>query len=155
MLGKLSCAVALVLGMAVGAASAQPAETTRLVLGSARPNPQAGTLTIAGAGFGLLPFVTLDLVPLAVRSATDTEIVATAPVALMPPGDYVLTVSRGAGAGEHGSLDVALHGRAAAGGSSPATRSRRGAEAAAGDSNRRCGRAPPGRGGGRRRRDGR
>ena len=40
----------------------------------------------------------------------------------MPPGDYVLTVSRGAGAGEHASLEVALHGGAAAGGSTPATR---------------------------------
>ena len=88
-----------------------------------RPDTQAGTLTIAGAGFGQFPFVTLDLVPLAVLSATDTEIVASAPISLMPPGDYVLTVSRSAGAGRHASLDVALHGGTAAGGSSPAERS--------------------------------
>ncbi len=123
MSGKVAGAVALALGMVVGTASAQPAGTSPLVLRSARPAPQAGTLTIAGAGFGRTPFVTLDLVPLAVRSATDGEIVAAAPVSLMPPGDYVLTVSRGSGAGEHASLDVALHGGAAAGGSTPATRS--------------------------------
>ena len=127
MVGKLSGAVALsivlVIEMAGGALSAQPAETSPLVLSGARPDAQAGTLTIAGAGFSQFPFVTLDLVPLAVRAATDTEIVATAPISLMPPGDYVLTVSRGSGAGQHASLDVALHGGTAAGGSSPAERS--------------------------------
>ena len=123
MTGKVEGAIALVFGMAVGAASAQPAETSRLALASARPNAQAGTLTIAGTGFGPSPFVTLDLVRLGGRSATDTEIVATAPISLMPPGDYVLTVSRGSGAGEHASLDVALHGGAAAGASTPAERS--------------------------------
>ena len=127
MVGKLSGAIAvaivLVIETAGGALSAQPAETSPLVLFNARPDPQAGTLTIAGAGFGQFPFVTLDLVPLAVRSATETEIVVTAPISLMPPGDYVLTVSRGSGAGQHASLDVALHGGTAAGGSSPAERS--------------------------------
>lgn len=119
----LVMAIALVIGMADGTVSAQPAQTPALVLSDVRPDPQAGTLTIAGAGFGQFPFVTLDLVPLAVRSATDIEIVATAPISLMPPGDYVLTVSRGSGAGQHASLDVALHGGTAAGGSSPAERS--------------------------------
>ena len=127
MVGKLSGAVAVAVGLAVGLAegtvSAQPTGMPPLVLSGARPDPQAGTLTIAGAGFGQFPFVTLDLVPLAVRSATDVAIVATAPIALMPPGDYVLTVSRGSGAGRHASLDVALHGGTAAGGSSPAERS--------------------------------
>ena len=131
MAGKLSgvvaptsaMAVVLVIGMADGTVSAQPAQTPALVLSGVRPDPQAGTLTIAGEGFGQFPFVTLDLVPLAVRSATDIEIVATAPISLMPPGDYVLTVSRGSGVGRHASLDVALHGGTAAGGSSPAERS--------------------------------
>ena len=127
MVGKLSGAVAVAIGLVVGTAggtvSAQPVETSPLVVSGARPDPQAGTLTIAGAGFGQLPFVTLDLVPLAVRSASDTEIVAAAPISLMPPGDYVLTVSRGSVAGRHASLDVALHGGTAAGGSSPAERS--------------------------------
>ena len=131
MAGKISAAVVpsaaltivLAIGMADGMVRAQPAETSPLVLSGTRPDPQAGTLTIAGAGFGPVPFVTLDLVPLAVRSASDTEIVATAPISLMPPGDYVLTVSRGAGAGQHASFDVALHGGTAAGGSSPAERS--------------------------------
>lgn len=121
--GAVAVAVGLVIGTAVSAVSAQPVETSPLVLSGARPDPQAGTLAIAGAGFGQFPFVTLDLVPLAVRSATDTEIVATAPISLMPPGDYVLTVSRGSGLGQHASLDVALHGGTAAGGSSPAERS--------------------------------
>ena len=124
MAGKLSrtfaLAVALTVGpatgMAAGTVFAQPAPDAPLVLTSVRPDPRAGTLTIAGAGFGPVPFVTLDLVPLAVRSASETEIVATAPIALMPPGDYVLTVSRGSGADQHASLDVALHGGAAAGG---------------------------------------
>lgn len=135
MVGKLSGVVAVTLGTAIvlvigtadGTVSAQPAQTSPLVLSSAQPDPQAGTLTIAGAGFGQFPFVTLDLVPLAVRSATDAEIVAAAPVSLMPPGDYVLTVSRGAGVGQHASLDIALHGGTAAGGSSPAERSGMGA----------------------------
>ncbi len=123
MVGKLARAVALALGTTVGVASAQTPDSSPLILTAARPDPQAGTLTITGAGFGRTPFVTLDLVPLAVRSATDTAIAATAPLSLMPPGDYVLTVSRGSGAGEHASLDVPLHGGTAAGGSSPATRS--------------------------------
>ena len=101
MTGKMAGAIALALGMAVGAASAQPAaQTTRvspsLTASSAQPAPQAGTLTIAGTGFGPSPFVTLDLVPTrpSARRPT-TEIVATAPISLMPPGDYVLTVRRG------------------------------------------------------------
>ena len=123
MAGKVAGAVALAIGMAIGAAAAQPAAIAGLVLTAARPDPQAGTLTVTGAGFGPVPFVTLDLVPLAVRSATDTEIVTAAPISLMPPGDYVLTVSRGSAPGEHASLDVALNGGTAAGGSSPAERS--------------------------------
>ena len=123
MLGKIAGTVTLALAMVVGTASAQPARTSPLVATSAQPAPQAGTLTIAGAGFGPTPFVTLDLVPLDIRSATDTEIVATAPISLMPPGDYVLTVSRGSGAGEHTSLDILLHGGAAASGSSDTDRS--------------------------------
>ena len=122
-----AAAIVLAIGWAGDRISAQPAGTSPLVLSSARPDTQAGTLTIAGAGFGQVPFVTLDLVPLAVRSATDIQIVATAPISLMPPGDYVLTVSRGSGTGQHASLDVALHGGAVAGGSSPAERSGLGA----------------------------
>lgn len=123
MAGKVASTVALTLGMAVAAAAAQPAAPVPLVVRSVEAAAQAGTLTIAGAGFGPTPFVTLDLVPLDVRSATDTGIVASAPLALMPPGDYILTVSRGAATGEHASVDVPLHGGAAAGGSLPATRS--------------------------------
>ena len=109
-------ALALAVWTAGAPVSAQPAGTAPLVLTAARPDPGAGTLTITGAGFGRTPFVTLDLVPLAVRSATDTGIVAAAPLALMPPGEYVLTVSRGSDPGSHASLAVALRGGAAAGG---------------------------------------
>lgn len=112
----LAAACALAVWTAGAPVSAQPAGTAPLVLTAARPDPGAGTLTITGAGFGRTPFVTLDLVPLAVRSATDTGIVAAAPLALMPPGEYVLTVSRGPDPGGHASLDVALRGGAAAGG---------------------------------------
>lgn len=126
MIGKLTGAAALALGVGAGAVFAQPDDAAPLVLAAARPDPGTGTLTLTGAGFGRTPFVTLDLVPLAVRSASDVRIVAAAPIALMPPGDYVLTVSRGSEAHEHASLDVALHGGAAAGGSSPAERSGRG-----------------------------
>lgn len=114
---------AVALCLAAAPAFPQPAETSPLVLAEARPDPQGGTLTIAGEGFGATPFVTLDLVPLVVRSATNVEIVANAPLSLMPPGDYILTVSRGSAPGDHASLDVALHGGAAGGGSSPADRS--------------------------------
>ncbi len=127
MRGKLVLLVAVALSMAAATAPQEPAGTPPVVLDRAQPDPQAGTLTIAGAGFGATPFVTLDLVPLVVRSATDVEIVANAPISLMPRGDYILTVSRGSDPGDHASLDIALHGGVAAGGSSPADRSGAGA----------------------------
>ena len=69
-----------------------------------------GTLTIAGSGFGARPFVTLNLIPLTVRAALDTRIVAAAPIGIMPPGSYLLTVSRGTASGDAASLDVPLGG---------------------------------------------
>jgi hypothetical protein len=42
--------------------------------------------------------------------ANDTQIVAAAPINMMPAGTYLLTVSRGASAGESASLDVILGG---------------------------------------------
>lgn len=123
MRGKPVSVFAVTLCMAAAPAFPQPAETSPLVLTEARPDSQGGTLTIAGEGFGATPFVTLDLVPLVVRSATNVEIVANAPLSLMPPGDYILTVSRGSAPGDHASLDVAVHGGVAGGGSSPTDRS--------------------------------
>jgi len=41
-----------------------------------------------GSGFGPLPFVTLNLIPLNVRAALDSRVVAAAPVGIMPPGLY-------------------------------------------------------------------
>jgi protein-disulfide isomerase len=72
------------------------------------PDPASQTLTITGSGFGPRPFVTLNLVPLSVQFALDTRIVATAPIDLMPPGTYLLTVSRGPSPADSGSLDVTL-----------------------------------------------
>ena len=66
------------------------------------------TLTIAGVNFGAAPFVTLDLVPLTLRAAGDTQIVATVPISMIPPGEYLLTVSRGPSPAETGSFQVTL-----------------------------------------------
>ena len=89
---------------------AQP--TSQLVVSDARPDATASTLTISGETFGPRPFVTLDLVPLRIRETSETQIVAAAPVNLMPPGDYLLTVSRGPTPTDHASLDVTLGGGA-------------------------------------------
>jgi len=73
------------------------------------------TLTISGANFGVSagifgtrPFVTLDLVPLDIRTATDTAILASAPSRVIPPGNYLLTVSRGPTPADNASLEVAI-----------------------------------------------
>ena len=123
MRGKPVSVVAAAFVLVAAPAFPQPAETSPLVISGARPDAQGGALTITGTGFGATPFVTLDLIPLIVRSATNVEIVANAPISLMPPGDYILTVSRGSDPGDHASLDIALHGGVDAGGSSPADRS--------------------------------
>lgn len=81
---------------------------------SAVPNAAAGTLTIAGANFGPRPLVTLDLVPVTLQSASDTQVVGSVPVDMMPAARYLLTVSRGSAPGESASLRVALGGAAAA-----------------------------------------
>ena len=66
------------------------------------------SVTITGVNFGPSPFVTLDLVPLTLRSTTDTQIVAAVPVGIMPPGDYLLTVSRGPSPADTGSFQLTL-----------------------------------------------
>jgi protein-disulfide isomerase len=67
-------------------------------------------LTIRGSGFGARPLVTLELLPVNVRFAIDSQIVAAVPVSMMPAGKYVLTVSRGASPAENASMQVTLGG---------------------------------------------
>lgn len=100
------CIVLLVLGLAE-AASAQPAAPA-LTIESATPDSGTGTVTVAGSGFGSRPFVTLDLVPLTLQLALDQRIVATVPVEMIPPGSYLLTVSRGSQPGDTASIDLRI-----------------------------------------------
>ena len=81
-----------------------------MTVSSAAADEGSGTLTIEGSGFGPRPFVTLNLIPLAVRAALDTRVVYSAPIGIMPPGLYFLTVSRGPGSGDTASIDVPLGG---------------------------------------------
>lgn len=131
-------ALACVLGLAtLGArAAAQPRQAPQLVVTGAAPDAGGQTLTIVGANFGGgRPLVTLDLVPVTVRYATEVEIFAAVPVSLMPPGTYLLTVSRGPSEAENGSFQLTLGaGRPKAGEASdpvPATLGASGAEPAA------------------------
>ena len=83
-------------------------EPAPVVLTSAVPDPAAGTITVTGDHFGAAPFVTLDLVPLAIKALEAGRIVVAAPIAMMPAGKYLLTVSFGAAPAESGSLQIAL-----------------------------------------------
>ena len=108
--------LALAFGLGLGASGlpvaaqqlSQQPPAPQLVVTSATPDPGGQTLTITGANFGARPLVTLDLVPVTIRFAIDTQIVAAVPVNDMPAGTYLLTVSRGASAAESGSLQLAL-----------------------------------------------
>ena len=108
----LSVALALAQGGPFDAAGfardAGLAQGGQLAVTSAVPDAGTQSLTITGANFGPGPFVTLDLVPLTLRSATDSRIVAVVPVSVMPPGPYVLTVSRGSAPAETGSFQLIL-----------------------------------------------
>ena len=94
----------------LGLLAALVVQDGQLVVTSAVPDAGSQSVTITGVNFGSSPFVTLDLVPLTLRSATDRQIVAAAPVEVMPPGDYVLTVSRGPSPAETGSFQLILGG---------------------------------------------
>ena len=85
------------------------------------PDEASGTITIKGAGFGARPFVTLNLIPLNVQFALDGQILASAPIRMMPPGTYLLTVSRGPLPSDSASIDVTLGG-AVSSPASPASR---------------------------------
>jgi protein-disulfide isomerase len=90
------------------AAAQQPSAAPQLEIASAVPDASGQTLTIVGNHFGGRPLVTLELIPLGVQYASDTQIVAAAPVAAMPPGKYLLSVSRGPSAAENGSFQLTL-----------------------------------------------
>lgn len=88
-------------------ASAQTPQPA-LVLQQAVPDRTTDTLTIDGAHFGPKPFVTLDLAPLDLRLVLDTRIMAAVPIDAMPPGRYLLTVSRGPESSDRASLEVSI-----------------------------------------------
>src|SRR5439155_12612777 len=71
-------------------------------------DPSGQTLTITGANFGARPLVTLDLLPVTIQFSIDSQIVAAVPVNMMPPGKYLLTVSRGSSPVESASLQITL-----------------------------------------------
>lgn len=130
----LACVIGLVTPGA--RAAAQQPQALQLVVTGAAPDPGGQTLTITGENFVRRPLVTLDLVPVNVRYASDVQIVAAVPVSLMPPGTYLLSVSRGPSAAENGAFQLTLgtgrpKAEAAASDPVPATLGASGAEPAA------------------------
>lgn len=102
-----TCVIGLAALSSRAAAGQPPAPP--LVVSSAVPDPGGQVLTIEGANFGGgRPFVTLDLVPINVRYASEVQIVAAVPVGQMPSGTYLLTVSRGSSALENASFQLTL-----------------------------------------------
>lgn len=97
--------IAAIAGLAQTASTPLPLAVT-----GATPGADGQTVTITGARFGPSPFVTLDLVPLPLRAIGDTQIAAAVPVAAMPPGEYLLTVSRGGGPLDTSSFPLILGG---------------------------------------------
>ena len=97
--------IAAIAGLAQTASTQLPLAVT-----GATPGADGQTVTITGARFGPSPFVTLDLVPLPLRAIGDTQIAAAVPVAAMPPGEYLLTVSRGGGPLDTSSFPLILGG---------------------------------------------
>ena len=87
---------------------AQTPAASPLVIDAAVTDDATGTLTVSGNGFGTRPFVTLDLVPLNLQLSLQQRIVAVVPVGQIPPGSYVLTVTRGPQPGETASMDVRI-----------------------------------------------
>jgi protein-disulfide isomerase len=103
---KQTSVVFLLLVFALAAAPA--AQPPPLTVSSAVPDPSGQTITVTGANFGARPFVTLDLVPVPVQFAVDSQLVASVPVNQMPPGTYLLTVSRGPAATDSASLPLTV-----------------------------------------------
>lgn len=101
--------VALVVGgRPVRTAGVQPPEDPPLQLSSAVPDADGQSLIITGTNFGRRPLVTLELLPVTVRYSLGATLVVAVPVSQMPPGTYLLTVSRGATPAENASLSVTL-----------------------------------------------
>ncbi|HUR34868.1 MAG TPA: thioredoxin domain-containing protein [Vicinamibacterales bacterium] len=96
----------LLLAMAVPALAQQP--PAALTISGAMPDAATGTVTISGSGFGPRPLVTLDLVPLNLQLVLDQRIVAAVPVEMIPPGSYLLTVTRGSQPSDTASYDVRI-----------------------------------------------
>ena len=105
MRGVLCVALLCLVGATGTSAQTPPAP---LVIQSAEPDAAAGRLTIAGSGFGTRPLVTLDLVPLNIQLALDQRIIAVVPVEMIPPGAYLLTVTRGPQVSDAASFDVRI-----------------------------------------------
>lgn len=95
------------------------AQLAPLTIQSAVPDVTAGTVTVAGSGFGQRPFVTLDLVPLNIQLAMDPRVIAVAPLGMMPPGTYLLTITRGPQPGDTASVQLQLGAVAPAGAQAP------------------------------------
>ena len=105
-----SAGSALIVVVLFAAESLALAQAPQLTVASAVPDPSGQTVTITGANFGNRPLVTLDLLPVTVQFAIDSQIVAAVPVNMMPAGKYLLTVSRGSLATDSASIQVALGG---------------------------------------------
>jgi protein-disulfide isomerase len=87
----------------------------RVTISAAVPDAGAGTVTITGDNFGLVPFVTLDLIPLTIQSVGGNRVIVAAPIKLMPARTYLLTLSYGPSAEESASIPVELGDGAGAG----------------------------------------
>jgi protein-disulfide isomerase len=99
---------AVLTGLLAICSAAHAAQNPPLVITAAVPDPSGGTLSISGSNFGERPFVTLDLVPVQIRSSTDASIVVAAAVDTIPVGDYLLTVSRGPAPSDSASVPVRI-----------------------------------------------
>lgn len=103
----LGLVVAAGVSVGAGAAAAQ-APAPPLVVTQVGQDAATDTITITGEHFGDRPFLTLDLVPLDVRLVLETSIMAAVPIDAMPPGKYLLTVSRGPLPADRASLEISL-----------------------------------------------
>src|SRR5262245_1636205 len=95
------------------------AQAPPLTIATASADPSGQTVTVTGTNFGSRPLVTLDLLPVTVQVAVDSQIVVAVPVNMMPPGKYLLTVSRGSLPTDSASIQIPLGGGGAAQPSAP------------------------------------
>lgn len=114
--GRRDCVTLTLLGLLVsagaavvaGAGVAEQAPAPPLVVTQVAQDAATDSITISGEHFGAQPFVTLDLVPLDLRLVLETSIMAAVPIDAMPPGKYLLTVSRGPLPADRASLEISL-----------------------------------------------